>query len=174
MSENKKKSGKKNGNKKGTVQHAGKPLEHLDAPSEDKPKRYEEIHFVDSTKNVWNYSLFTEQDIENFQRGTHYNAYNFFGSHGAVVLETPGFYFSVWAPNATFVSVIGNFNDWNKQSHPLFVRLDHSGIWEGFIPNLQKGESYKYHIHGFKGVPLDKGVPPLLVAVSGARHQIIY
>jgi 1,4-alpha-glucan branching enzyme len=54
---------------------------------------------------------------------------------------------------------VGNFNDWNKTTHPLKVRLDHSGIWEGFIPNVHKGEVYKYHIHGYKGALLDKGDP---------------
>mgnify|MGYP001283810510 FL=1 len=121
--------------------------------------KYEEVHFVDSTRPVWNYSLFTEEDIRNFQQGTHYQLYNLFGSHEREVLGRQGYYFAVWAPNATRVSVIGNFNDWNTESHPLFVRLDKSGIWEGFIPYLPKGEVYKYHIHGYKGARLDKGDP---------------
>jgi len=122
-------------------------------------KKYEEVHFVDSTKAVWNYSFFTEDDIRNFQNGTHYRLYDLFGSHEIEVLGKKGYYFAVWAPNATAVSVIGNFNDWNPTSHPLFVRLDKSGIWEGFIPNLAKGEVYKYHIDGFKGAKIDKGDP---------------
>jgi 1,4-alpha-glucan branching enzyme len=85
--------------------------------------------------------------------------YDLFGSHEVEVLGKKGYYFAVWAPNATKLSVIGNFNDWNTTSHPLFVRLDQSGIWEGFIPGLQKGEVYKYHIDGFKGVKTDKGDP---------------
>lgn len=122
-------------------------------------KRYEDVHFVDSTKPVWNYSLFTHDDISNFQAGTHYSLYKVFGNKQLDVLNTLGTYFAVWAPNATQVSVIGNFNHWNTSSHQLFVRLDHSGIWEGFIPDVVAGESYKYHIHGFKGVKIDKGDP---------------
>lgn len=122
-------------------------------------KKYEDIHFVDTTKPVWNYSLFSEEDIKNYQQGTHYSIYKKFGSHHLTVLNTEGFYFSVWAPNATTVSVIGDFNNWNKEAHPLFVRLDNSGIWEGFIPNIKKGAAYKYHINGFQGVKLDKGDP---------------
>jgi len=122
-------------------------------------KKYEDIHFVDSTKPVWNYSLFNEEDVTNYQNGSHYSLYNKFGSHAVQVLNTDGFYFSVWAPNATAVSVIGHFNNWDKNAHPLFVRLDSSGIWEGFIPNIPKGTEYKYHIIGFKGVNLDKGDP---------------
>lgn len=122
-------------------------------------KKYEDIHFVDSTRPVWNYSLFTGEDIDNFQRGTHYRLYELFGSREITVLDKKGYYFAVWAPNATWVSVTGNFNHWNTQSHPLYVRLDNSGIWEGFIPHLPKGEVYKYHIHGFRGRKMDKGDP---------------
>jgi 1,4-alpha-glucan branching enzyme len=122
-------------------------------------QRYEDVHFVDSTKAVWNYSLFTEEDIRNFQAGTNYRAYDLFGSHRVTVLGKEGYYFAVWAPNATAVSVIGNFNDWQPDGYPLFVRLDRSGIWEGFIPDIATGESYKYHIRGFNGGVLDKGDP---------------
>ena len=99
---------------------------------------YEHTHFVDSTKPVWNYSLFSDEDVSNFQNGTHYRLYDIFGSHAREVLGTKGYYFAVWAPNATAVSVIGNFNHWNPNSHPLFVRLEQSGIWEGFIPQINQ------------------------------------
>ncbi len=122
-------------------------------------KKYEDYHFIDTTKPVWNYSRFEGDDIANFQNGTNYRCYELFGSHQIEVNNVTGYYFAVWAPNATFVSVFGSFNNWNKESHPLFVRLDSSGIWEGFIPNMQKGESYKYHIHGYAGLKLDKGDP---------------
>lgn len=121
--------------------------------------KYEEEHFIDSQKPVWNYSLFTGEDITNFKNGTLYNGFEKFGSHFIEVLNTPGFYFAVWAPNATKVSVIGDFNGWKNQLHPLFVRLDKSGIWEGFIPNFKAGEPYKYYIKGYKGVELKKTDP---------------
>lgn len=123
------------------------------------PLKYEELHFIDTTKPVWNYSFFSDEDIRNYQQGTHYRLYEFFGSHEVTVLGVTGYYFAVWAPNATHVSVIGNFNHWNNGSHPLTVRTDNSGIWEGFIPYMAKGEVYKYHIHGYKGRMLDKGDP---------------
>ncbi len=125
----------------------------------DLIQEYEHTHFVDSTKPVWNYSLFSDADISNFQNGTHYSLYNIFGSHAREVLGTKGYYFAVWAPNATAVSVIGNFNHWNPNSHPLFVRLEKSGIWEGFIPHVNRGEVYKYHIRGFNGSETIKGDP---------------
>ena len=122
-------------------------------------KKYEDIHFVDTTKPVWNYSLISEEDVRNFQNGTHYSLYNIFGNHQLEVNGVAGTYFAVWAPNATKIFVKGNFNDWQTHTHPLFVKLDKSGIWEGFIPDVLKGEVYKYHIHGFEGVVLDKGDP---------------
>jgi|LauGreDrversion4_2_1035121.scaffolds.fasta_scaffold03273_7 1,4-alpha-glucan branching enzyme len=121
--------------------------------------KYEDVHFVDTKQPVWNYSLFSEADVQNFQNGTHYSLYELFGNKQLEVAKTKGTYFSVWAPNATAVFVVGNFNDWNNQAHPLKVRLDHSGIWEGFIPNVLQGEVYKYHIHGFNDVRLDKADP---------------
>jgi 1,4-alpha-glucan branching enzyme len=125
----------------------------------DSVKKYEDIHFVDSTGPVWNYSLFSDQQITNYQNGTNYKLYELFGSHEIEVLGVKGFYFAVWAPNATEVSVTGNFNDWKRNTHPLFVRMDNSGIWEGFIPNFKKGDAYKYAIKGYKGVEIDKGDP---------------
>ena len=126
---------------------------------ETTAKKYEDLHFVDTSKSVWNYSLFTDEDVINFQAGTNYSMYKFLGNKQLQVLETWGTYFAVWAPNATFVSVTGYFNKWDKTTHPLIVRKDGSGIWEGFIPNIHCGEAYKYHIIGFKGMKLDKGDP---------------
>src|SRR6187551_1347371 len=83
-------------------------------------KKYEEEHFVDTQKPVWNYSLFTEEVIRNFQNGNLYNAYHYFGNKQFEVLGQEGTYFAVWAPNATEVSVKGNFNDWKNATHPLF------------------------------------------------------
>lgn len=122
-------------------------------------RKYEEDHFIDSKKTVWNYSLFTETTIGNFQEGTLYDAYFYFGNKQIDVLGVSGTYFAVWAPNATAVSVKGNFNDWDNHTHPLFVRLDKSGIWEGFIPDVSRGEVYKYRIIGYEGRELDKGDP---------------
>jgi 1,4-alpha-glucan branching enzyme len=121
--------------------------------------KYEEINFVDTAQPVWNYSLFTEADIHAFQHGTHSTLYQLFGNKQIEVLGVNGTYFSVWAPNATAVFVKGNFNNWSDEAHPLKVRLESSGIWEGFIPNIGQGEVYKYHIHGYKGMKLDKGDP---------------
>ena len=126
---------------------------------ENSPKPYEDIDFIETSGSVWNYSLFSEETINNFQQGTLYNAYQFFGNKQIDVLGTAGTYFAVWAPNATRVSIVGNFNNWQDGIHPLFVRLDKSGIWEGFIPHCKRGEVYKYSIHGFEGKIMQKGDP---------------
>jgi 1,4-alpha-glucan branching enzyme len=141
-------------------------------------KRYEQEHFVDTSAKVWNYSLLSGEDIRNFQQGTHYRLYEKFGSHPVNVNDTWGMYFAVWAPNATAVSVIGNFNDWAKNEYELYPRWDNSGVWEGFIPGFHLGEVYKYHITGFEGVETDKGDPfaffwekrPLTASITWDMH----
>jgi len=125
----------------------------------EKISKYEETHFVDTSKPVWNYSLLNSDDVTNFQQGTHYRLYEKFGSHSILVNDVWGMYFCVWAPNATLVSVIGNFNDWSKHTHELNPRWDNSGIWEGFIPGFNLGEVYKYQIIGFEGRETVKGDP---------------
>jgi len=108
---------------------------------------------------VQSYSRFTEFDVSLFRSGKHYRLYEKFGSHVMEVNGVVGTYFSVWAPNAQYVSVIGNFNYWDKGTHQLFVRWDSSGIWEGFIPNVGDGETYKYFIKASSGEELEKSDP---------------
>lgn len=105
-------------------------------------------------------SLFSEQDVYFFKEGKHCKLYEKLGAHSCVYEGKKGVYFAVWAPNAAQVFVKGNFNGWNSTSHPLFHRWDSSGIWEGFIPGIGKGEVYKYHIISkIKGIEREKGDP---------------
>lgn len=110
-------------------------------------------------ENVLSYSLFTEHDIYLFREGSHYKLYEKFGAHSVTVNGVEGVYFSVWAPHAKQVSVIGDFNQWHSETHVLFPRWDESGIWEGFIPGLKWGDVYKYGIRTNKDVLLEKGDP---------------
>jgi 1,4-alpha-glucan branching enzyme len=110
-------------------------------------------------KNVEVYSRFTDFDISLFKAGTHYKLYEKLGSHVVEHKGAIGTYFAVWAPNAQYVSVIGNFNGWDRGSHALFIRWDASGIWEGFIPHIGNGEVYKYYIKAATGEELEKGDP---------------
>ena len=99
------------------------------------------------TATVKPYSLFTNFDIKLFTAGHHTQLYNKFGSHCVDLDGTSGVYFSVYAPAALKVEVIGDFNSWNGSAHTLNVRWDDSGIWEGFIPGLGHGDLYKYRIY---------------------------
>jgi 1,4-alpha-glucan branching enzyme len=90
-------------------------------------------------------SLFSSDDVYLFNEGRNYRAYNQLGAHPRSFEGEAGTSFSVWAPNARRVSVIGDFNDWNRDTH-LLVPRGTSGVWEGFIPAVGKGSLYKFHI----------------------------
>lgn len=109
---------------------------------------------------VITYSLFTDFDIELFKAGKHYRLYEKLGAHLTEIDGQKGVYFAVWAPTAHSVSVVGDFNYWTQGEHQLQVRWDSSGIWEGFIPNLDRGTLYKYKIESnVYGVVTEKSDP---------------
>jgi 1,4-alpha-glucan branching enzyme len=106
------------------------------------------------------FSLLTDHDIYLFKEGNHFKLYEKLGSHSVTVDGREGTYFALWAPNAKKISVTGDFNEWNKKSHQLTPREDVSGIWEGFIPGMKKGDLYKYHIVSrYNNYRVDKGDP---------------
>ena len=107
-----------------------------------------------------NLSLLTDHDIYLFKEGNHFTLYEKLGSHLVLKNGENGATFAVWAPNAKNVSVIGDFNGWNRKSHPLKLRRDQSGIWENFIPGITKGTIYKYHIDSrYNNYRVDKADP---------------
>jgi 1,4-alpha-glucan branching enzyme len=87
--------------------------------------------------------LLTEHDIYLFKEGSHAELYAKLGCH---LLEGGGASFGVWAPNAAKVSVIGDWNGWGAHEDALAPRVDGSGIWEGILPAVQRGQAYKYRI----------------------------
>jgi 1,4-alpha-glucan branching enzyme len=103
---------------------------------------------------------FTDFDIQLFRSGKHFRIYDKLGSH---LMQddngTEGTYFAVWSPNCTQVSVVGDFNHWNGEKHLLNPRWDGSGIWEGFIPAVKKGDVYKYQVVSYDGKKFQKGDP---------------
>jgi 1,4-alpha-glucan branching enzyme len=95
---------------------------------------------------VWHdTSLLSDEDVYLFNEGTHLRLYRGMGARLGTVEGTAGVHFAVWAPNAETVSVIGDFNGWDRASHPLRPRAS-SGLWEGFVPGLTQGTVYKYHV----------------------------
>jgi 1,4-alpha-glucan branching enzyme len=105
-------------------------------------------------------SLLTDHDIYLFKEGTHFRLYEKLGAHIMRAQGQDGVLFAVWAPNARKVSVIGDFNGWDRKAHPLSARLDGSGIWEGFVPGVGQGTVYKYHVTSrHHGKHLEKADP---------------
>ncbi|MBP7184741.1 MAG: 1,4-alpha-glucan branching protein GlgB [Saprospiraceae bacterium] len=104
-------------------------------------------------------SRFSDFDIELFKSGKHFRLYEKLGSHLMENEGVQGAYFAVWAPNAKRVSVVGDFNQWNRDAAPMISRSDNSGIWELFVPSVPKGSAYKYSIKIKPGVWMDKGDP---------------
>jgi 1,4-alpha-glucan branching enzyme len=104
-------------------------------------------------------SLLTDHDLYLFNEGSHFRLYDKLGARVVTHAGTSGTYFAVWAPNAEQVSVIGDFNGWDKRSHRLSPK-GQSGIWEGFFPGVGKGTLFKYHIVSrFHGYRVDKADP---------------
>ncbi len=90
-------------------------------------------------------TLLTEDDLHLYNEGTHFRVYEKLGAHPIAVDGAEGCAFAVFAPNAQNVSVMGDWNGWDKASHPLKPRAQ-SGIWEGFVPGVGVGAVYKYHV----------------------------
>jgi 1,4-alpha-glucan branching enzyme len=105
---------------------------------------------------VFPHSRLSDFDISLFLSGKHTRLYDKLGAFELEREGAIGTFFAVWAPNAEAVHVIGNFNFWDKYSHPLLKRWDSSGIWEGFIPGIRNGETYKYGIQTIEGTYLEK------------------
>jgi 1,4-alpha-glucan branching enzyme len=105
------------------------------------------------------WTLLTDQDLYLFNEGSHIRLYEKLGGHPVTVDATAGTYFAVWAPNASAVSVMGDFNGWSNEAHPLASRGT-TGIWEGFVPGALHGARYKYHlVSKVAGYTVDKADP---------------
>src|ERR1700722_17855245 len=102
----------------------------------------------------------TATDIYHFREGTFFRAYDKLGAHPQAEDGIQGTRFAVWAPNAGAVHVIGDFNGWSHDSHPMSARADDSGIWELFIPAVGKGAVYKYFVRSrYAGFSVEKSDP---------------
>ncbi len=99
-----------------------------------------------------------ESDRYLFNFGTNYRLYDHLGAHKAILSNISGTIFRVWAPSATSVSILGNFNGWDNRVHPM-RSLGNSGIWELFLPGIDEGELYKFQIRTAHGDFLQKSDP---------------
>jgi len=106
----------------------------------------------------------TDDDLFLFNEGSHYHLYDKLGCHLTTLNGVAGATFAVWAPNANYVSVIGDFNGWDRSTHKLQPRGS-SGIWEVFVAGVKKGDAYKFHVGAPGGYRVDKADP------FGVHHE---
>lgn len=126
--------------------------------------RYQ-LEYTDADGNTWRSydpysfsSTLSEFDRHLFGAGTHYEIYEKMGGRLMTHEGARGAAFSVWAPNAKAVSVIGDFNNWDARRSPM-RRLGESGIWELFLPAAAEGDKYKFHVTQCDGRVVDKTDP---------------
>ena len=93
-----------------------------------------------------------------FHQGTNFKAYEYLGAHPAKRGRSEGAVFRTWAPNAQSVSIVGDFNDWNPEKHPM-KKLNDAGTWEGFVPRVKQFDTYKYCIITPQGKQILKADP---------------
>ena len=102
---------------------------------------------------IWQVAMnfINDMDLYLFRKGVARRAYGFMGCHPSA----SGFRFTVWAPNAKSVALIGDFNGWDSHVHPMDF-MEGPGLWTLDIPNVQEGMKYKYHVVGKGGKGVDK------------------
>jgi 1,4-alpha-glucan branching enzyme len=118
-------------------------------------------HAKHATPDTKQGSLLTDDDLYLFNEGSHFRLWEKLGAHLTELDGEPGATFAVWAPNAESVTVIGDFNGWDKgsEAHRMHAR-GNSGIWELFVPGVGKGDTYKFHIvSAADGSRIDKADP---------------
>ncbi len=110
-----------------------------------------------------------ELDLHLFNEGRHFEMAHALGANPTTVDGVTGVRFAVWAPNASRVAVVGDFNAWDSRRHPMRLRYP-SGVWELFIPRLGAGIRYKYDIVGANGERLPQKADPLAQQAERPPH----
>ncbi|MEG1310741.1 MAG: 1,4-alpha-glucan branching protein GlgB [Romboutsia sp.] len=103
-------------------------------------------------------NLISEDKINKFKNGQSYDSYKFMGNHKSIYENKEGISFTLWAPNARQVYLVGDFNNWNRESHPM-RNINNSGIWNIFLTDVIIGQSYKYNVIGCDGISRIKSDP---------------
>jgi 1,4-alpha-glucan branching enzyme len=116
---------------------------------------------VQETEDPYSFGLLLgDLDLHLFNEGRHFELAHCLGAQALSIDGVSGVRFAVWAPNATRVSVVGDFNSWDPRRHPM--RLRHrAGIWELFVPRVTPGSRYKYDIRGPEGTPVPLKADPV-------------
>jgi 1,4-alpha-glucan branching enzyme len=118
-------------------------------------------HAIQETEDPYSFGLLLgDLDLHLFNEGRHFELANAFGGQVITVDQVEGVRFAVWAPNATRVAVVGDFNFWDRRRHPMRVRHG-AGVWELFVPRVAPGSYYKYDILGPSGVHLPWKADPV-------------
>ena len=114
---------------------------------------------VQETEDPYSFGLMLgELDLHLFAEGAHWKLAERFGAQTATMDGVAGVAFSVWAPNARRVSVVGGFNTWDGRRHPMRLRVE-GGVWELFVPRLKPGERYKFEVAGADGSLIQRADP---------------
>jgi 1,4-alpha-glucan branching enzyme len=153
------------------------PIEEMEEVEEietvEEPGTVETVETAEPVEAVEVPSPLTDHDLYLFNEGTHYRLYEKLGAHLGTHGGVAGAWFAVWAPNAERVSVIGDWNGWDKTAHPLAPRGG-SGIWEAFVPGVEKGHQYKLHIVSrLRGYRADKADPFAFLAETPPRKASV-
>src|SRR5438270_976787 len=128
-----------------------------DLPYHLRVTAWDGSHYL--TRDPYQYGpIMGEVDLHLFAEGQHWKIYDKFGAHVRTIGDASGVYFSVWAPNAQRVSVVGDFNGWDGRVNPM-RKLVGAGVWELFLPRIQENTHYKFEIRTQTGAVLLKSDP---------------
>ena len=125
-------------------------------PAEKKPVKAKKAPAKEEVK--LDPVFLTEYDRYLFGKGRDYKIYQKMGAHPATLNGKQGWHFAVWAPHAKAVSIVCDRNQWNPEANYM-LPLEKSGVFEGFIEDMQEGEAYKYAILTQDGNILYKADP---------------
>ncbi len=116
---------------------------------------------IQETEDPYSFGLLLgDLDLHLFNEGRHFELAEMFGARAMTIDGVPGVRFAVWAPNASRVAVVGDFNTWDARRHPMRMRAP-AGVWELFVPRVSPGQRYKYDILGAGGVRLPQKADPI-------------
>ena len=107
---------------------------------------------------IYNLTSKEKKDYQAFKNGTNYHAHDLFGAHETTVRGKNGVAFKVWAPNASAVSVVGDFNGWSESDGKM-RRVPDTDVWTAFFEGVKKYDTYKYCITGANGEKKMKADP---------------